>query len=740
LTAFTYQWLLNGQPIAEGGNALTYVVPSAAKTDNGKKYSLRVTSGGGLTATSQEATLSVVTDTDAPTIKNIRSSDTFMSAKVFYSESVRNEAVDPANYSFGGGLTVTDANFEIVADNPDQPEDPKNPTNPLNRVNVILFTSKQTEGATYPLTVRNVKDMIGNNLTPNTTTMYANVFRAGVLNYKRWMGGNNIANLLDNELRFANPTVVDTRTVAETGGQAATYVAGVYVDRVDGFFIPTVTTNYVFFISADNDGYLYLSTDSDPANRKLIAADVGWQNTREWTGPGGDTAKRRGDTTGAGPFENRSDQMLTSQRAVNGTGLLNGLLTGDGTDPEPWPNVDANGNAVIRLEAGKRYAFQLWHVEGDSGRAEVTFKYATEPDPANGTGSRITSQFIGAFIDPTSLMPVITNQPTNINFTASSTLNFAVGVDSALAATYQWFKNGVAIAGQTNRTLSVANATTADVGVYYVTVSNVNGTVTSQRVAALTPLPAPGLTFKQDSAGLTVIEAEHYFAATPAPDGHVWVPLSGRAGNSGTGYMSPLPDAGVNLGNAGFTTNGARLDFKVVFANAGTNYIWLRGGDPVGDGNGDSVHAGLDGAAFTSTTRIDGTPGANIAAGWNWVGNIQGDSRAFIVVPSAGEHTINLWMREDGYVIDKLILATDAAFTPTETGPAESERVGGGGGDRPNISISKNASGAPVIKYTGTLESSSTVNGTYTAVAGASGGTYTPTAAAGSHQFFRARQ
>src|SRR5262249_7582938 len=159
---------------------------------------------------------------------------------------------------------------------------------------------------------------------------------------------------------------------------------------------------------------------------KMIAADVGWQNTREWTGPGGDTAKRRGDGAGNGPFENRSDQLLTSMRALNGTGLLNGLLPPDGIDPDPWPSVDGSGHAVITLPNGVRYSFQLWHVEGDSGRAESTFKYGGEPDPVNGTGSRIGTGVIGAFVDPSSLLPIITGQPTNVNFTAGSTIIFHV--------------------------------------------------------------------------------------------------------------------------------------------------------------------------------------------------------------------------------------------------------------------------------------------------------------------------
>lgn len=736
---FTYEWLADGQPIPGAASAASYTFQDPVLSDNGRRISVRVTSTGGLTATSAAATLNVVTDVEAPTIKGIISSDSFESAKITFSEAVRSEAADPANYRFSGGLTVSDANFAIVIDDPANPEDPKNPTNPSNRVSVILFTSPQAEGASYDLTVSNVKDLTGIALNPNTVKMYANVFHAGILNYKRWEGGNSLPNLLDNSLRYANPTVMETRTIAQTGGEANTYVAGVYVDRVDGFFIPDRTTDYVFFISSDNDGYLYLSADSDPAHQKLIAADVGWQNTAVWTGPGGDDTKRRGDLAGGGPFENRSDELLTSQRAVNGTGLLSGLLDGDGEDPEPWPKVDANGNAVISLVQGNKYYFRLWHLEGDSGRAEITFKYADENDPSNGTASRITSAFIGANIDPTTLPPTITTQPANVTFKAGDTLTFTVAVTAGATPTYQWYKNQAPISGATSSTLTIPNATLANAGAYYAVVTAGNATLNSQVAAALTTVPPPQKSFLQDSTGMTVMEAENFYESTVAADGHAWLPVSGRAGSSGAGYLVVLPDSGSNNGNDPATfTAGPRVDYRITFNAAGRNYIWLRGGDPNGSGNGDSVNAGLDGTAPTSAIRIDGTPGFNIGSGWNWVGNIQGDTRASIDVPGAGVHTVNLWMREDGFVVDKVILTTDEAFTPEGTGPAESQS--GGGGTAPTISISGQASGSVVITYTGTLESAETVNGQFTTVTGASGGTYTVSVQQGKQQFYRARQ
>ncbi|MCI0464734.1 MAG: hypothetical protein L0Z62_48035, partial [Gemmataceae bacterium] len=42
-----------------------------------------------------------------------------------------------------------------------------------------------------------------------------------------------------------------------------------------------------------------------------------------------------------------------------------------------------------------------------------------------------------------------------------------------------------------------------------------------------------------------------------------------------------------------------------------------------------------------------------------------------------GLHTVNLWMREDGTVVDKLLLTTNAAYTPTGLGPTQSPPASG---------------------------------------------------------------
>jgi hypothetical protein len=421
LTLYTYQWFSNNIAITDGsGNAANYSIASAAVGMSGSQYKVEVTSAGSspagvLTLTSTNATLTVVNDNVPPTITRVRSSDTFNSVKITFSEAVRNEAVTPGNYVFSGGLTATNAFFDIVVDA--GTEDPNNPVNSANRLAVVLLTSPQTEGASYTFAVNNVKDIKGNNLTPNTGAMYANVFRSGILRYKRWNVGKTGRDTLEADpALYANPALDENLTLCERGSPSAPEPG--YVGLISGFFVPPATTNYVFFTSqdADNFGGIYLSTDASPANRKLLCFEPGWQNSRQWTGPGGDTAKRRGDGSGGGPFENRSDQSYTSARAISGGGNLPGglpLVPSDGLDPEPWPVLDTGGNALITLTGGVRYAFQQWQTERDGGQQSATYKIVgannvtTEPDPANDTPSRLTGNVIGALVDPSSVPPLL---------------------------------------------------------------------------------------------------------------------------------------------------------------------------------------------------------------------------------------------------------------------------------------------------------------------------------------------
>ena len=78
------------------------------------------------------------------------------------------------------------------------------------------------------------------------------------------------------------------------------------------------------------------------------------------------------------------------------------------------------------------------------------------------------------------LVPMITGQPQAATITAGSGFTLAVCTASSTSPlSYQWYRNGTAIAGATGSIYAVTSATGADAGSYAVMVSNSFGSVTS---------------------------------------------------------------------------------------------------------------------------------------------------------------------------------------------------------------------------------------------------------------------
>ncbi len=177
--------------------------------------------------------------------------------------------------------------------------------------------------------------------------------------------------------------------------------------------------------------------------------------------------------------------------------------------------------------------------------------------------------------------------------------------------------------------------------------------------------------FRQDTGpdGIVSMEAENFDDNVPNPP-HEWIFVTEPAGFSGEGAMQNTPaDPGGGVGmDTDYVENSPRLDFQVNFVKAGTHYIWLRGYGQ--DGNSDSCHAGLDGEAQPGGYRF-----WSFSAAYTWLNVTDGTpARRTLEVPSTGVHTVNVWMREDGCIIDKIVLTTNPDYTPIGVGPEESFR------------------------------------------------------------------
>ena len=137
----------------------------------------------------------------------------------------------------------------------------------------------------------------------------------------------------------------------------------------------------------------------------------------------------------------------------------------------------------------------------------------------------------------------------------------------------------------------------------------------------------------------------------------------------------------------------------------GLHYFWFRGSD----GGGDSLNAGIDGDSPSFTMNNMAEPdccGTRLVPGgvsFTWVNGIDLTlaGRAQFEVTTQGVHTINIWMREDGQIVDKFLITTDPNFDPnliaSGLGPPESARVG-----LPRLNAPTISPAGATISWTGT--------------------------------------
>ncbi|MCP9612473.1 DUF5074 domain-containing protein [Coprobacter tertius] len=89
--------------------------------------------------------------------------------------------------------------------------------------------------------------------------------------------------------------------------------------------------------------------------------------------------------------------------------------------------------------------------------------------------------------------PSITEQPTAVNVSEGETITLSVTANGELV-TYQWYKDEVALESKTSDKLIIESASLNDAGNYYCTVSNVSGSVTSNKVEVKVTPKAPEIT------------------------------------------------------------------------------------------------------------------------------------------------------------------------------------------------------------------------------------------------------
>jgi hypothetical protein len=193
-----------------------------------------------------------------------------------------------------------------------------------------------------------------------------------------------------------------------------------------------------------------------------------------------------------------------------------------------------------------------------------------------------------------------------------------------------------------------------------------NETAFSGPVSFTTPTVLPAY-HGFNAQGEVVIEAESFDAKTQGSIHTVdWLFSTAKSGYSGTGGMY-VPDQGRWVPAGYAPTASPRMDYRIKFDAAGTYYLSLRGWG--NNGSGASCHAGINMQPVSELSNI-GLFDFHDDRSYSWILN-----RPF-TIPAPGIYMLNLWMRDDGAVIDKLMIS-GAQIQPSGVGPGATPAGGG---------------------------------------------------------------
>ncbi len=221
--------------------------------------------------------------------------------------------------------------------------------------------------------------------------------------------------------------------------------------------------------------------------------------------------------------------------------------------------------------------------------------------------------------------------------------------------------------------------------------------LTASAADSATPMASAELVFSE-ADGVVAAEAEHFYKQT-FTDRRAWHITSSQgapglkpdadpahlAGASGGAYLEILPDTRMSskdklIKGENFTDEPGKmavLHYKVNINTPGRYYVWVRAFSTGAEDNG--VHVGLNGQWPESGQRWQ-TVQKNK---WAWDCKQRTEQvhtgvpmQLFLDIEGAGEHEVMFSLREDGFEMDKFVLARNKEFKPEGNGPAVKVKAG----------------------------------------------------------------
>ncbi len=419
---------------------------------------------------------------------------------------------------------------------------------------------------------------------------------------------------------------------------------------------------------------------------------------------------------------------------INNFSLGNVVITRQPSNVTVTENPAGKANFSVDVDGLPPYTSQ-WYSNGVPVLGATALSYTTGPLNRTANGAQyfvIVSNVYNSVTSTVATVTVIadTTAPTILSAVSVCRSNVYVLFSETISATTAnnpanyTINNGVVVTSASLSSVDgrlVVLTTTPEINPNDATsVLTVNGVTDTSpfpnpTVNATAPISSKAPVNASGANNLIVFEAEDYDLnrspasgyAAPSSANNSWTFALSLPGYVGSGYMDATPNIGTFTGNTpdGFT-NTSRLDYCLNIPVAGRYYFWARG-STANDGGNNSFHFGVDGVTPDEFTRRVGNRVSNWggdagnvnAFGWTRdVNGTGGGSFARVDIATPGEHTLNIWMREDGVKLDRFLMTTDAAFTVavSDPGPAATGRTA-----TRTLHIVRNADGSATISWDG---------------------------------------
>ncbi|WP_167286385.1 fibronectin type III domain-containing protein [Paraflavitalea devenefica] len=276
-TSFTLSWTAStdnigvaGYDVYQNGSKINAVLINTTSYDvtgltQGTTYTYYVRAldaAGNVSANSSTVTVNTL-DTQAPTAPAGLTSANLLATTVTLNWTASTDNIGVAGYDvYQNGVRI----------------------NPATVAATTYNVTGLTGSTAYTFYVQ-AKDVAGNlsgnsNTISLTTPASTACTGTGSIRFQKWnnISGTSISNLTSNANYPNTPSTSGTYTSFEI----PTNSNDNYGMKVFGYICPPATGSYTFWIAADDNAELWLSTNSSSGSKQRIAYHTSWTNSREW--------------------------------------------------------------------------------------------------------------------------------------------------------------------------------------------------------------------------------------------------------------------------------------------------------------------------------------------------------------------------------------------------------------------------------------------------------------------------